>query len=540
MRISYSKTPAGLVLVFLLLFNFTGNSFGQSLKEDPNAGINKYATLMQIVKFAYVDSVNESRLVEKAIIETLRELDPHSAYISKKDVVKANEDLVGNFEGIGVQFEILQDTITIDHPVVGGPSEQLGILAGDKIIKIEKENVTGKKITNQFVFDHLRGKKGTKVTISIYRRGNKDLIDYTITRDKIPITSIDASFMIAPGVGYINLTRFSSTSLQEFDDAIAKMKPQGITSLILDLRNNGGGYMGTAIDLADEFLARGKLIVYTEGRSSPREDFDASARGNFKNGRLVVLINENSASASEIVSGAIQDWDRGIIVGRRSFGKGLVQRPFQLPDSSQVRLTTARYHTPSGRCIQKPYTEGADKYYEDIATRLKHGEMVNADSIKFPDSLKYYTAQKRVVYGGGGIMPDVFTPWDSTPYTTYYRDLLRKDVIRSFVGIFVDKKRSDLTHDYPDIDAFINNFKIDDQFMTSFFEQAEKKEVKKNEKEYAISENLIKAELKALIAQKLWDQNAFFKIINQVDMEIQKAVEVVKNDDLYKKLKITY
>ncbi len=540
MRTLFKKSLTGISIALMMLAVITTSSYGQFRKDDPNSSTMKYSTLMQYLKYFYVDTINESKLVEKAIVETLKELDPHSAYISKKDVMKANEELVGNFEGIGVQFEILQDTITIVHPIVGGPSEQLGILSGDKIIKIETENVTGKKITNQFVFDHLRGKKGTKVTISIYRRGNKDLIDYTITRDKIPINSIDAAFVIAPGVGYINLTRFSSTSMQEFDEAIAKMKNQGMKSLILDLRNNGGGYLGTAIELADEFLSPGKLIVYTEGRTSPREDFKSTIRGNFKTGKVVVMINENSASASEIVSGAVQDWDRGIILGRRSFGKGLVQRPFQLPDSSQVRITTARYHTPSGRCIQKPYSEGADKYYDDFAIRQKHGEFVNADSIKFPDSLKCFTSQHRVVYGGGGIMPDVFTPWDSTPFTTYYRDLLRKDVIRAFIGDFVDKNRSNLLRDYPDFESFNKNFLVDDHFMNNFFELAEKKEVKKNEKEYTISESLIKAQLKALISQKLWDQNAFYKIINQADLEIQKAIEVINNDGIFKKLKITY
>jgi carboxyl-terminal processing protease len=536
----FKKSVTGFCFTMMMFFLLVNSGFGQNWKEDQNSGAMKYSTLIQYLKYAYVDTINESKLVEKAIIETLKDLDPHSAYISKKDVMRANEDLVGNFEGIGVQFEILDDTITIVHPIIGGPSEQLGILSGDKIIKIEGENVSGKKITNQFVFDHLRGKKGTKVNVSIYRRGVKDLMDYTIIRDKIPINSIDAAFVIAPGVGYINLTRFSSTSMQEFDAVVAKMKGQGMKSLILDLRNNGGGYLGTAIDLADEFLPAGKLIVYTEGRTSPREDFSSTYKGNFKTGKVVIMINENSASASEIVSGAIQDWDRGIILGRRSFGKGLVQRPFQLPDSSQVRLTTARYHTPSGRCIQKPYSEGADKYYDDIASRLKHGELVNADSIKFPDSLKYFTSQHRVVYGGGGIMPDVFTPWDTTPFTAYYRDLLRKDVIRAFTGDLVDKNRSKYLHDYPDFESFDKNFIVDDHFMKGFLELAEKKGVKPNEKEYAISESLIKAQLKALIAQKLWDQNDFYKVINHSDQEIQKAIEVINNDDLFTKLKITY
>ena len=522
------------VVIFILL-SVSGS--GQNNKQDLS-GIRKYNSLMQMIKFAYVDSVNESKLVEKAIVETLKELDPHSMYISKKDLQRANEELVGNFEGIGVQFEILRDTINIVHPIPGGPSERLGILSGDKIIKIESENVTGKKINNQFVFDRLRGKKGTKVNVSIYRSGKKDLIDFTIVRDKIPINSIDASYIIEPGIGYINLTRFSSTSMNEFTDAMVKLNEQGMKSLILDLRNNGGGYMNTAIELADEFLEANKLIVYTQGRMSPREDYYSSRKGMFEKGKLVIMINENSASASEIVSGAIQDLDRGIIVGRRSFGKGLVQRPFQLPDSSEVRLTTARYYTPSGRSIQKPYSEGVDKYYEDFTTRLKHGEMENSDSIKFPDSLKFHTSKGRIVYGGGGIMPDVFIPLDTTPFTDYFLNLRRKNVINLFVGDYVDRYRKDLQTKYPDFNSFDKKFIIDDAFMKDFLSLAEKQGVKMNEKEYGLSETLIKSQIKSLIAQKLWDVNSSYKIINREDNEVQKAIGIIKDDALFDKLGI--
>jgi carboxyl-terminal processing protease len=523
------------VVIFILL-TVTGS--GQNNNKQDLSGIKKYISLMQMIKFAYVDTVNESKLVEKAIVETLKELDPHSMYISKKDLQRANEELVGNFEGIGVQFEILKDTINIVHPIPGGPSAKLGILAGDKIIKIESENVTGKKITNQFVFDRLRGKKGTIVNISIYRTGRKDLLDFTIVRDKIPINSIDASFIIEPGIGYINLTRFSGTSMKEFTDAMEKLKEQGMKSLILDLRNNGGGYMNTAIDLADEFLEAGKLIVYTQGHNSPREDYTATANGMFEKGKLVIMINENSASASEIVSGAIQDLDRGIIVGRRSFGKGLVQRPFQLPDSSEVRLTTARYYTPSGRCIQKSYSEGVDKYYQDFTTRYKHGEMENSDSIKFPDSLKFHTSKGRTVYGGGGIMPDVFIPLDTTAVTEYYLDLRRKNVLNLFVGDYVDKSRSVLQKDYPDFDLFDKKFTLDDAFMKDFLALAEKQGVKMNEQQYGLSESLIKAQIKAAIAEKLWDVNDYFKVINKEDNEVQKAIDVIKNNALFDKLGI--
>lgn len=527
------RSGSGIVLLIVLLFTLTVRS--QNQRED--AGINKFYTLLQMIKYAYVDTVSESRLIDKAIVETLKELDPHSMYISKKDVQRANEALVGNFEGIGVQFEILKDTITIVHPIPGGPSEKLGILSGDKIIFIEKENVTGKQVTNQFVFDRLRGKKGTKVTISIFRKGHKELMEYTIVRDKIPINSIDAAYLIEPGVGYINLNRFSSTSMQEFSESMSKLKEQGMKCLILDLRNNSGGYLTTAIDLSDEFLMGGKLIVYTEGAKSPREDFKSTIRGGFETGKLVIMINENSASASEIVSGAVQDWDRGILVGRRSFGKGLVQRPFPLPDSSEVRLTTARYHTPSGRCIQKPYSEGVDKYYEDFADRVKHKELVNADSIKFPDSLKYYTSGKRVVYGGGGIMPDVFIPWDSTPFSDYFLDLRRKNVINGFVSSYVDANRGDLQNNFHDFAAFDKGFRVDDAFMNDFFAFAEKEGVTKDDKGYAQSGGVIRNQLKALIAQKLWDVDAFYRVINQEDNEVQKAVDVIRNDQLFEKLK---
>jgi carboxyl-terminal processing protease len=524
-----------LVYVLIILTLLSASGYAQNSKQDLT-GVRKYIALMQMIKYAYVDTVNEPKLVEKAIIETLKELDPHSVYISKKDLTRANEELVGNFEGIGVQFEILRDTINIVHPIPGGPSARLGIMSGDKIIKIEAENVTGKKITNQFVFDRLRGKKGTKVNISIYRPGKKGLIDFPIVRDKIPIYSIDASYIIEPGIGYINLSRFSSTSTTEFLDAMKKLQAQGMKNLILDLRNNGGGYMNVAIELADQFLESGKTIVYTQGHVSPRENYYSTGKGMFKNGKLVVMINESSASASEIVSGAMQDLDRGLIVGRRSFGKGLVQRPFQLPDSSEVRLTTARYYTPSGRCIQKSYAEGVDKYYEDYVTRLKHGELENPDSIKFPDSLKFHTSKGRIVYGGGGIMPDVFIPLDTTPFfTDYYMNIRRKNVLNLFVGDYVDQNRKELQKTYPEFEQFNKKFVVDDEFMKGFLDLAEKQGVKMNDKEYAVSGNLIRSQIKSLIAEKLWDVNASFIVINQDDQEVQKAINVMKNDALFDK-----
>jgi carboxyl-terminal processing protease len=524
--------PAGLLLLVLLV---TG-PIARGQKVDPNAGMKKINTALQIIKYAYVDSVDENKLVETAINSILKDLDPHSVYISKKDLQRANEPLEGNFEGVGIQFEILNDTINVVHPTPGGPSEKLGIMSGDKIIKINGELVVGEKVTNQFVLDHLRGKRGTVVNVSIYRRGKKELIEYAITRDKIPITSIDAAYMVGPGIGYINLNRFSQTTTSEIDDALRLLKAQGMQSLILDLRNNAGGYMAPAIELSDQFLSSGSLIVYTEGAKSPREDFFSTSRGNFEKGRLVILINENSASSSEIVSGAVQDWDRGVLIGRRSFGKGLVQRPYNLPDSSQIRLTTARYHTPSGRCIQKSYAGGVEKYYEDFNERYKKGELESADSIKFPDSLKYYTTGKRVVYGGGGIMPDIFIPLDTTPFSDYYMNIRRNNVINLFVGNYVDKNRKELMKKYPDFTEFNKQFVVTDELMQEVIGSAEKLGVKYDEKGYRLSEKLLKTQLKGLIAQKLWDLQSFYMVINQDDPEVQKAIEVIGNDTMYNNL----
>jgi carboxyl-terminal processing protease len=524
-----------LAAAFLSVIPLSSSAQGQ---QDLYTSLKKFNAFMQMVQFAYVDTVSSGKLVEKAIVETLQELDPHSTYISKKDVKRANEPLEGNFEGVGIQFEILRDTINVVHTISGGPSEKLGVMPGDKIVKIDGQSSTGKQVTNQFVLDHLRGKKGTVVTISVKRSGRKDLVDFAIIRDKIPLNSIDAFYMINNETGYILLNRFAQTSLQEFVEALIKLQSQGMKNLILDLRNNSGGYMGTSIDLADQFLPAGKLIVYTEGIHSPKEEYNSSSKGLFEKGKLVIMVNENSASASEIVAGAVQDWDRGIIVGRRSFGKGLVQRPFSLPDSSQVRLTTARYHTPSGRCIQKPYSDGADKYYSDFARRIKHGELVNPDSIKFPDSLKYSTSRKRTVYGGGGIMPDVFIPWDSSIISDYYLDLRRKNVINLFVGDFVDRNRSELKSKYSLFEQFMTTFPIDEDIMKSFFDMAEKLGVKFDEKGYAASEKLIKSQIKGLIAEKLWNLNAFYQIANQNDEEVIRAVEVIRDDALFSKLNI--
>lgn len=511
-------------------------SFLTAQNKNFNEALRKMQVAMQIIDYAYVDTVDDNKLAETAIVEMLKELDPHSIYIPKEELQRANEPLQGNFEGIGVQFEILRDTIVVVHPLTGGPSEKLGIASGDKIVKINGEDVVGKHVTNQFVLDHLRGKKGTKVYVSIYRKGKKGLLEFTIVRDKIPINSIDAVYMITPGIGYINLNRFSLSTTQEFQDAVKRLKGEGMQSLILDLRNNAGGYMAPAIELSDEFLGLGKIIVYTEGIRSPRENFYSTFRGNFETGKLVVMINENSASSSEIVAGAVQDWDRGLIVGRRSFGKGLVQRPYNLPDSSQIRLTTARYHTPSGRFIQKPYKNGVEEYYKDFANRYSHGELVHADSIKLPDSLKYQTAGGRTVYGGEGIMPDIFIPWDSTFLTDYYMDMRRNNIVNPLVSEYVDKNRQDLLKSYPDFTSFRENFEVGAPVMDLFFKAAEDAKMEMNEEQFAISEALIKAQIKGLIAQKLYDITSFYIIANEMDPEVVRAVEIIRDDSLFQEL----
>lgn len=522
--------------LLILIALWGGFSHGQSIGDKEE--IQKMITAMQIIDLAYVDSVDMDKVVAGAIEKSLRDLDPHSAYLSKEEVEKANEPLEGSFEGIGITFQIFEDTILVISPVPGGPSDKLGILAGDKIVKINDEEATGEDIDNEWVMEHLRGKKGTSVLVSIYRNGKKDLLVYNIVRDKIPLNSIDATFMAAPGIGYIRLNRFSKTSVEEFTKAVDELRAEGMVKLILDLRGNSGGYLNTAIELSDEFLATGKLIVYTEGLHSPKQDFYATSAGEFEKGQLVVIIDEASASASEIVSGAVQDWDRGVVIGRRSFGKGLVQRPFNLPDGSVMRLTTARYYTPTGRCIQRPYENGTEDYYKDFYGRFEHGEFEVADSIHFPDSLKYETPNGRIVYGGGGIMPDVFIPWDSTMFSDYYVELRRKGVVNDFSLKFVDNHRGEMFEKYPTLDAFSKDFVIDDEIIGQFKALAEKEGVAFDEKGWEASEELITLQIKALIARTLWDVSAFYEIMSGIDNEFKKAVNLLEDPEKFRKLNI--
>lgn len=526
------QTLNKVLLSSLLIVTSILSTNAQGISPEQEAGMQKFNTLLSIINFAYVDTVNNDAMVDDAIISVLKNLDPHSVYIPKEEVKKMNEPLEGNFEGIGIQFNILNDTITVVSPISGGPSEKLGIQSGDKIINIEKELVAGIEISNSGVADRLRGKKGTIVNVEIKRAGEKKLISYDIERDKIPIFSIDAAYMATPTIGYIKVNRFARNTTEEFDEALTKLKAKGLEDLILDLRGNGGGYLNTAFTLADEFLADNKMIVYTEGKKQPKEEYKATSRGNFEKGNVIVLIDEGSASASEIVSGAIQDWDRGLIIGRRSFGKGLVQKPFSLPDGSAVRLTTAKYYTPTGRSIQKPYDEGKDAYYKDIVDRYEHGELFSADSINFPDSLKYFTPNKRIVYGGGGIMPDLFVPIDTSLSSKFNSSLIRTGAYNTFVLNYLDKNRKKIANQFETIESFKKGFEISDDFITEFYDFAKKKKsIEPEEGEIERSEKLIYVQLKALMARNLYDVSAYFEIINELNESYIEALKVLEDKD---------
>ena len=499
---------------------------------DPAATTDKFATLLNYIQHMYVDSVDAEKLTEKAIVSLLEELDPHSTYLSKEELQEANEPLQGSFDGIGIQFNILHDTIYVVEPIQGGPSEKLGIQAGDKIVEIEGEAVAGIGIKNNDVLKKLRGPKGTQVQIGIQRRGSREILHYQIIRDKIPIYSVDAVYMAAPGVGYIKISRFARTTVQEMRKGIEELRAQGMKDLIIDLQGNGGGLLNSAIEMGDEFISGDRLLVYTQGRSFPREDYRAnkSLEGSFEKGRLIILIDESSASASEIVSGAVQDWDRGLIIGRRSFGKGLVQRPVPLPDGSAVRLTVQKYYTPSGRCIQKPYEEGVEEYYNDRNERYAHGEFFNEDSARVNTSEKYYTnISKREVYGGGGIYPDIFVPLDTTENSPYFSEMLRTGVNNDWVLTYVDRNRAELLNSYPTLDKFVEAYSVPESGVQEMIQMLEEEKVAYNEEEFRRSEGAIHLRTKALIARNLYDNEAFYIVINNLNPALKKAVQVLRD-----------
>ena len=484
-----------------------------------------------IEKF-YVDDVNSSELVENAIKGMLEHLDPHSSYTDPEETSEMTEQLDGEFEGIGIQFQMKEDTLYVIQTIAGGPSERVGILAGDRIVMVNDTAIAGVKMKQRDIMKRLRGKKGTMVEVLV-KRGNEN-ISFRIKRDKIPVTSIDAAYMIAPGVGYIRLSRFGEKSYQEFMEKVKLLKKQGMERLIFDLSDNGGGYLNSATQLANEFLSAGNLIVYTEGRRSSRHATNATGFGSLKDMKIAVVVNQYSASASEIFSGAIQDWDRGVVVGRRTFGKGLVQRPFPFADGSLIRLTIARYYTPSGRCIQKPYDKGNDAYARDIIDRYNNGELTSADSIHFPDSLRYTTLRsKRVIYGGGGIMPDRFVPFDTTQYTKYYRSLVAKGVINTFSVNYVDKNRKQLKRQYKTEEAFCSRFSVSDDMVEELTQLGLREKVEINKEELKTSAPLIRRVLKSMIARDLWTMDAYFRVYNEENDIVQEALRIISDDALY-------
>lgn len=486
---------------------------------------------MQIAEMAiknlYVDTVNENKLVEDAIRGMLEKLDPHSSYSTAKETKAMNESLQGSFEGIGVQFNVAKDTLLVIQPVAKGPSEKVGVMAGDRIVSVNDTTIAGVKMSQEDIVRRLRGPKGSIVKLGIVRPGIKGLLAFHVKRDKIPIETLDAYYLIRPGVGYIRIGSFGATTYEEFMRALMKLQLQGATDLILDLQDNGGGYLQAAVRVANEFLRRNDLIVYTKGRNADRQEFRAQGDGGMLTGRVFVLVNEFSASAAEIVTGALQDQDRGIVVGRRSFGKGLVQRPIEFADGSMMRLTVAHYYTPSGRCIQKPYTKGDNANYEkDLDNRFKNGELYSADSIHLNDSLKYQTLRrKRAVYGGGGIMPDYFVPLDTTQFSRYNRELAAKRIIVNANIQYMDKHRKELKKKYPSFAEFNKKYQVPQELIDEIVAEGEKQKVKaKDQKELKTSLASIKIQLKALVARDLWDMSEYFHIMNQNNHVVQKAL----------------
>jgi len=493
---------------------------------------NKINDVVNYISQEYVDTVNQKKLVENTIEDMLHQLDPHSAYIPAEDLEAMNEPLEGNFDGIGVEFHVQQDTIMVVTAVSGGPSEQLGIRSGDRIVTVEGKNVAGIHITNTQVTQMLRGPSGTKVKVGIYRRGNPKLVEYSITRGKIPVFSVDVGYMLDNQTGYIKVSHFAEHTYEEYIDAFSKLKEKGLQNLILDLRGNPGGYLKTAIQIADEFLPDGRLIVYTQGHARPKESFNSSARGFFEKGKLIVLIDEGSASASEIVTGAVQDWDRATVVGRRSFGKGLVQEQSNFPDGSAIRLTIARYYTPTGRSIQKSYSEGYDEYENELFQRMKKGELSSSDSVHFTDSLKFTTPGGKIVYGGGGIMPDIFIPLDTDGISPFYNEANGKGLIVQFAYDYLDVHRKDIAAQFPDFESYKKNFFIDNAGYSKFLAFVIKGGVKKDEKGEEYSSVLIRTQLKALIARQIWKNDGFYPIIHDLDLTLKKAEELMKTNQV--------
>lgn len=507
----------------------SGDDAGRQQNELESA-INKLARSTLMINAFYVDSVDTRKLVEDAINGMLSKLDPHSAYTNAKETKKFTEPLEGSFEGIGVQFNMLDDTLLVIQPVPKGPSERVGILAGDRIVSVADTAIAGVKMSREEIMSRLRGPKGSIAHLGVVRRGIKDTLTFDVKRDKIPVNSVDAAYMVTPTIGLIRFNNFAQTTHDEIVAAIKKLKGLGMKDLILDLQQNSGGYLQAAADIGSEFLEKGDMIVYTRGRSVPNQEFRSKGGGLFTEGKIACLVDEYSASAAEILSGAIQDQDRGIVIGRRTFGKGLVQRPVELGDGSMMRLTIARYYTPSGRCIQKPYEKGdRQNYAKDVINRYNNGELTNEDSIHFPDSLRYQTIRKkRPVYGGGGIMPDYFVPLDTTKYSKCYRELSAKSLVINANLKYMDKNRKKLTKQYPTFEKFKEQYQVPQDVIDDIFAEGEKQKiVPKDDADKAKATENMRLILKALAARDLWDMSEYFCIIYENDEVVSKAVEML-------------
>lgn len=509
------------------------HAFAQSEKDN---NLRRFNQVINYIDAGYVEDVNYEKLINKAIESLLGELDPHSVFIPKEEVAASDERLRGDFVGIGVRFQMIKDTMNISSVIPGGPSEKVGLQDNDKIVFVNDTTIAGVKMSTSNIRKRLMGELGTKVKITVFRGKTNIPLTFTVTRGKIRINSVDCAYMIDDKIGYIKLNAFSRTTTEEIDSSIAMLKKQGMKQLVLDLQNNSGGLMYAAKDLADNFISGKRLLVYSQGRRQPRQDLNAGERNLFEKGDLVILINEFSASASEIVSGAIQDWDRGLIVGRRSFGKGLVQRPIPLVDGAELRLTIAKYYTPSGRNIQKPY-EGVDDYESDYLKRLKHGETVSKDSIHFPDSLKFKTlVTKRDVYGGGGIMPDVFVPMDTSALTPYFNKLFRGGYFNTFTFTYAREHKKEILEKYPNVRAFKKGFKVDDALRKEFTDYANKEDstLTYNAEEYEKNKNYIETRLLGLIASDIYGFENSFEILNDLNTPLQEAIRILRSKEYSK------
>lgn len=515
----------GFLLGNFLNFNVSGTTINTKSTVFKN---NKINNVLYFIEKSYVDTVNKDAIVESAINNILQSLDPHSYYLSARDFNEANDPLMGSFDGIGIEFRLQKDTIIVLNVISGGPSEKVGLNAGDRIIEVDKKNVANKKISNTDVVGILKGKKGTKVEVGVQRRNAAGLLYFTITRDKIPTYSVDIAYEISPAIGYMKISKFSATTIKEFKNALAKLIDKGMQKLILDLRGNGGGFLDAAISLADEFLEKDKLVVFTQGRTRPKAESFATKAGNFEHGDLVILIDEWSASASEILAGAVQDNDRGIIIGRRSFGKGLVQEQINLGDGSAIRLTIARYYTPAGRCIQRHYSKNVEEYYQEFYERIITED---SDSVqkKNEDTILYKTLSGRIVHGGGGITPDIIVKNDTSGWSRYLNALLSKNVIAQYAFNYADKNRNMLKKQYTDSKKFVKGFQVSDIMLNELINYGAQSGVPIDKLGFAQSKELMRYQLKALIGRHIFNNEGFYPVLNQHDNVIEKALEVLKN-----------